>query len=221
MPEIALAADFAGALGLEYSRDAARVLKNAISTPGIQIDYEADAVFVKTSRKGAIIPALRELYQRIGWDAAELDAVEAQVSKFKRPRPRKVAVGDVFLVPISDEIFGLGQVLDLKFRAPTIALFPFIGSREDAADLNPSTRIPLTILHIGGRSLYQGRWPIRGNDPVQHDPSSGPGGDRMAVGSRSYGGDGPVLELLRAYAGLDEWSPMFGESDYLKRLLVR
>lgn len=212
--------DFAGELGLEYSSDAAKVLRRAISTRGVRIDYEADAVTVATSRKAAVISMLREIYQHIGWDAAELDGIESRVLKFKRPRPRAVTIGDVFLVPISEELFGLGQVLDKTFHAPTIAIFSCTGRKAEVESRHPADCTALTILHIGGSSLYTGRWPIIGKAPVKLDPYSGPGGARLAVGSRSYGGDGPVHELLRAHAGLDDWLPMFGEQDYLRKLVI-
>jgi hypothetical protein len=212
--------DFAGALGLEYSKEAAKVLKKTISTHGIKIDYEADAVTVRTSRKAAVIPALREIYRCAGWDAGELDGIESQVLTFKRPQRRAVSTGDVFLVPIDVDLFGMGQVLDLSYRIPTIAVFSCTGKAAEMENRRPEHCSVLTIVHIHGSSLYTGRWPIIGSAPVELDPGSGPKGRLGTVGSSNYGGDGPVRELLRAHAGLDDWVPMFGDPAHLRKLVM-
>jgi hypothetical protein len=213
--------DFAGALGLEYSKEAAKILKNAISTRGVKIDYEADAVTVRTSRQAAVVPALREIYRCVGWDAGELDRIESQVLRFKRPRPRPVATGDVFLIPIDVDLFGIGQVLDLTHGIPTIAVFSCSGKAVEMENRRPENCTVLTIVHIHGSSLYKGQWPVIGRASVELDPGSGPKGRLGTVGSSNYGGDGPVRELLRAHAGLDGWVPMFGDPAHLRKLVMK
>lgn len=212
--------DFAGALGLEYSRDAAKALRAAVSTRGVKIDYEADAVTVRTSRKAAVVPALREIYKCAGWDAAELESVESQVLTFKRPKRRTVRTGDVFLVPIGGDLFGMGQVLDLTHGLATIVVFSRIGKAVEFDRLRPKNCSVLTIVHIHGSSLYTGQWPVIGTAPIEFDPSSGPNGKLGTVGSSNYGGDGPVRELLRAHAGLDDWVPLFGDPSHLRKLVM-
>jgi hypothetical protein len=207
-------------LGLEYSKEAARVLKSHIKTSGVRIDYEADAVTLHISRKQNVIPVLREIYRLMGWDAFELDAVEPQVLTFKRPKPRRVSVGDAFLVPVGSDLFGLGQVLDLNYKSPTIALFADLGRASEMKERRPAELKVLTILHMGGNSLYNGAWEIVGNYPVLHDPASGPGGRVFEVGCCTHGGDGPVVDLLRAYAGLRSWEEGYHDPNELRKLVL-
>jgi hypothetical protein len=211
--------DFAGALGLEYSRDAAKILRRAIPPGGGKIDYEADAVTLWISRNDRVIPTLMAIYQRLGWDTAELAEIEAQVLAFKRPRPRKVSVGDVFLVPVAPDLFGLGQVLDINHKAPTVAIFTCLGSSKDLERFTISEGKALTILHILGDSLYKGQWPIVGSNEVRLDASSGPGGKRFGEGSMSCG-DEPIVELLKAYAGLRTWEEGYHDPNELRKLVL-
>jgi hypothetical protein len=212
--------DFAGALGLEYSRDAAKILKRALPPGGAKIDYEADVVTLRISGNDRVIPTLMAIYQQLGWDTAELIEIEPQILAFKRPRPRKVAVGDVFLVPVAPGLFGLGQVLDIHHKAPTVAIFTRLGSSADLERFAISEGKPLTILHIGGNSLYKGQWRIIGSSDVHLDPSCGPGGNRFDVGSTSWGGDGPIVDLLKAYAGSRSWEEGYRDPNELRKLVL-
>jgi hypothetical protein len=212
--------DFAQLLGVEYSSEAAKMLKRIVPG-GARIDYEADAVVMRISRKERVMPALRAIYAHAGWDSSELDAAEKQIAGFRRPKPCRVAAGDAFLVPFADDLYALGQVLEIRYKAPTVAIFDSIGHAETLIKRGPSGLRPLTILHIGGNSLYKGAWQIIGSYPVVQDPSSGPGGRYGAVGSISYGGDGPIVDLLRAKAGLRSWEEGFYEPNYLRKLVLR
>lgn len=214
--------DFAGALGVEYSRDAAKELKQLLHGLRVQIDYEADEVTLRIKSKDDVIPALRRIYERLGWPVAELDQLEAAVRNYERPRPRKIAKGDTFLIPLGDGIYGLGQVLDAGRQAPTVAVFPWTGGAQEVAAHDPGSGRPLTILHLGvGCSLITGEWTVIASHPVVHSASAGPGGKRDTVGCRSYGGDGPVVRLLRAHAGLATWEEGFADPDYLRKLVLK
>jgi hypothetical protein len=212
--------DFAGALGLEYSRDAAKILKRAVPPGGGKVDYEANAVTLRISRNDHVIPTLMAVYQCLGWDTAELAEIEPQILAFKRPRPRKVSVGDVFRVPVAPDLFGLGQVLDINYKAPTVAIFTCRRSSKDLERFTISEGKALAILHIGGDSLYKGQWPIIGSSEVRLDPSSGPGGKCFGEGSTTFGGDGPIVNLLRAYAGLQTWEEGYYNPNELRKLVL-
>lgn len=212
--------DFAEPLGLGHSRDAARALKSAIGPKLARIDYEADAVTVRVSRNDNVIPTLTAIYDLLGWDKAELADVAAQVSAFKRPRARKIAVGDAFLIPLATNLCGLGQVLDIHFKFPTVAVFTSLGTAEELSSLDLTRCEPLTILHIHGNALYKGEWPIIGAAPVWLDPASGPGRKQGEVGSSSHGGDGPIANLLLAHAGLRSWEEGYHDPSYLRKLVL-
>ena len=187
---------------------------------GGKIDYEADAVTLRISRNDRVIPTLVTVYQRLGWDTAELAEIEPQVLAFKRPRPRKVSIGDVFLVPVAPDLFGLGHVLDINHKGPTVAIFTCLGPSKDHEGFTISEGKALTILHIGGDSLYKGQWPIIGSSEVRLDPSSGPGGKCFEVGSITWGGNGPIVDLLRAHAGLRTWEEGYHDPNELRNLVL-
>lgn len=213
--------DFADALGLDYSRDAARQLEQLLGGLGVRVDHEADTVTLCIKRNEDVIPALRALYSHAGWDPAELQQIEQSVRTFKRPRAKKLAAGDTFLIPISDDVVGLGQILEVRHKAPTVAVFRCVGSARDVERENPAALRPLAIQHLGlGCSLLTGEWPIISSHPVVHSPSAGRGGARDSVGAVSFGGDGYIVELLRAHAGLDSWEQGFADPNYLRKFVL-
>ncbi|MGE0441549.1 MAG: hypothetical protein AB7L66_05130 [Gemmatimonadales bacterium] len=215
-----ISADFAGLLGLEYSRDAAKQLRELLAGTRTGLDYEADEVTLRFRSGKKVVAALRQLYSGLGWDARELDAAEPDILAYRRPRPLPVALGDVFTVPIVPDRCGVGQVIDLQHDSPTVAIMRWLGSAPEAAGVKIASLKPLTILHTLGPALRTGEWPIIGNQPVTLDPASGPGGRQYTVGAKSYGGDGPVPELLRAYAGLAAWDQGFYDPEYLRKLVM-
>lgn len=212
--------DFAEELDIEFSKEAATAIKKAIETRGVRVDYEADAVTLRISSNEQVIPTLISLYNLLKWDIAELEQCRTQVTTFKRPRPRKLTVGDVFHVPIAEDLVGLGHVLEIAYKAPTVAIFTSIGCPNEVPPSKISQSKLLTILHIGGSSLYKGEWPIIGNSIPTLDPSAGPGGKNLSVGSTSYGGNGPIVDLLMAYAGKRSWSEGFHDPQYLTKLVI-
>ena len=212
--------DFAGELGLEYSSEAAKILKRVLGPLGARVDYEADAVTLRITKKASVVPVIQALFSELGWDGIDLPELEKRVTQFKRPRPRSISVGDTFLVPITAETWGLGQVLALNYKAPTIAIFRITGGKAELERAEQGELRLLTILHIVGNSLYKGKWPVLRNSPVLHDSNLGPGGKMFTVGSISFGGDGPVVNLLLAYMGLRPWEQEYADPNYLRRLVL-
>jgi hypothetical protein len=214
--------DFAGALVLDYSKDAAKQLKRLLGGLSVRVDYEADAVTLRIKRNVDVIPALRAIYTCVGWDPAELERIEESVRTFKRPRAKKIAAGDTFLIPISDDAVGLGQVLEVRYKAPTVAVFPCVGQARVVERTNLASLKPLSIFHLGrGCSLFTGKWPVVSSHRVVHSPAAGLGGDRDSIGAISFGGDGYVVELLRAHAGLDTWEQGFADPNYLRKFVLK
>lgn len=213
--------DFAGALQLDYSRDAARQLQQLLGGLGVRVEHEADAVTLRVKRTDDVMPALRAIYTHAGWDQGELDRIAESVRAFKRPRPKKIAAGDTFLIPIADDVVGLGQVLEVRHKAPTVAVFRCVGAARDVEQRNPTALKPLAIQHLGlGCSLLTGEWPIIASHRVAHSPAAGRGGARDTIGAISFGGDGYIVELLRAHAGLDTWEQGFADPNYLRKFVL-
>ena len=214
--------DFAGVLGLDYSRDAATQLKQLLADWKVSVDHEADEVTLRIRRNEDVIPALRAIYARAGWDPAELAQVEEPVRTFKRPRARKIAACDTVLVPFGGEVVGLGQVLEVRRKVPTVALFRATGPAREMEQQNPAALKPLSILHLGlGCSLFTGEWPVFASHPVVHSPAGGFRGDRDCVGAISFGGDGPAVAMLRAHAELDTWEQGYADPEYLRKFVIQ
>ena len=124
----------------------------------VRIDYEADFVNLGIARRANIDPALTAIYERLGWDQAELAELAPKVLSFKCPRAHPIRIGDVFRIPVTGELFALGQVLYAEDIGQTIAVFPPVAPRAELkADLVKTTK-PLTILHVIGVSLLKGEW---------------------------------------------------------------
>ena len=68
--------DFAEVLGMEYSENAARELKQLLKGFRVSIDFEADAVTLRIRRNDDVIPVLRSIYARADWDPIELAAID-------------------------------------------------------------------------------------------------------------------------------------------------
>lgn len=213
--------DFADALHLEYSEEARTQLEGLLSGLGVQVDHEADSVTLRIKRNADVIPALRAMYAHVGWAQAELEQIEMAVRNFKRPRAKAIAEGDIFLIPIGDDMVGLGQVLKMSHKAPTVAVFRVVGLARDIERDDPASLKPLAILHLGlGCSLFTGGWPVISKRPVVHSPARGFGGARDGTGAVSFGGDGCVVSLLRAHAGLDTWEHGFADPAYLRKFVL-
>lgn len=212
--------DFAEELKLDYSKEAAVALKRVVGPRSVKIDYETDVVILRISKKELVIPTLEAIYALLGWNAAELKTLEPEVNAFKRPRPRRISAGDIFHIPIAADLVGFGQILEINNKSPTVAVFTRMGLPSEIAPFEVPHSKLLTILHIGGNSLCKGDWPIVGSAAPIYDPASGPGGKDGEVGSRSFSGDGFVVELLEAYAGRRSWSEGFHDPQYLRKLVL-
>jgi len=184
LPHWFISHDFAALLGCEHSKQAAAVLDRAVAQRGVSIDYEADAVTLRISKKQLVVPTLSSLYDLFKWDPAELARIQPAIESFTRPKPRPVTAGDIFEVPVAADLAALGQVLEIRFKSPTVAIFRRPGPLGAIPPSELADEPVLTILHIGGDSLYTGRWPIVGSCVPNHEPSSGPGGQAGAVAAR-------------------------------------
>ena len=114
----------------------------------------------------------------------------------------------------------MGQVLDIHYKAPTVAVFAHVAAAREVEKFRIAGAKPLTILHILGNSLDRGAWPIIGSAPVELNPGSGPGGRQYEDGCVSYGGDGPILDLLGAHLGLRSWTEGSYDPNYLRKLVM-
>jgi hypothetical protein len=127
---------------------------------------------------------------------------------------RQIAtVGDVFLVPLSDGRFAVGQVLETRpvlMNSITCAFFDTpVGGAEEAAF--PLVRAAVLSCQFVTRDAFvRGRWPrvrrakpsIQELDlPYRHTEASGWIGAKVV-------GSGIIVSFLNAYFGLGNWTEM-------------
>lgn len=220
--------DLAELFGKEYQSEAVKLLRAKLKEvkPKPSIDYESDNVSISTSNIETLLTVINAIIElsddknkksspSINQDELKLVFENA---KKNRPKPKKWDVGDVFAIPLSDDTFSIGQVIDKRYGC-TCALFD-VHIKE--ALLNPSDfrkLSPISILHLGTNLLNNGTWQIQFNDLVTLDPAGGSGGKFGEVGSTSYGGGGTMTDLADVYFGLQPWNVMFDEDYYDKMLL--
>ena len=78
--------DFAGILGFEYSREAAKRLRELLAGTRACLDDEADGVTIRINFGKYVVPALRQLYSGLGWDVRRnLMLVECRYCPHHRP----------------------------------------------------------------------------------------------------------------------------------------
>lgn len=219
--------DLAELFGKEYQSEAVKLLRAQLKEvkPKPSIDYESDNAYISTSNTDTLISVINALvelsddenkksFPSINQDELKLAFVNA---KKNRPKPKKWEVGDVFAIPLCDNTFSIGQVLDKKYC--TCALFEIrinnpLFNQSDFRKLRP-----ISILHLGTDLLNNGTWQILFSDQVTLDPTSGSGGKFGEVGCISYGGGGTMTDLADAYFGLQPWNVMYDEDYYDKMLL--
>jgi hypothetical protein len=77
---------------------------------------------------------------------------------------------------------------------------------------------PISILHLTGMLLNNGKWKVLFNETVRLNPDSGCGGKNGNVGSSSYS-DNTLEGLANAYWGLKPWNVEHDENFYDEILL--
>ncbi len=140
-------------------------------------------------------------------------------SKKNTSTPKKWEAGDVFAIPLKDNSFAFGQVLD-KENCTCVLLDMRSGSPVLSVPEFKKLR-PISIMHLcKGDLLENGEWQILFRTREAFIPGDGRGGKAGTIGSRSYGECGAMKDLANAYWGLTPWNVMFDENYYDKLLLL-
>ncbi len=140
-------------------------------------------------------------------------------------KKQKWGVGDIFLVPLADGTFSLGQVIGQEKEALNSAVCIFSATKvlspEDNAIINLDLDSVVSALFVTPDLLHSGDWPVVANSvsvPVEEyfDMSALKAGG--FVGTKIVG-SGIVIKLMEACFGLYPWNGFF-EPDYLDQLLL-
>ncbi|QNA42701.1 Imm26 family immunity protein [Lacibacter sediminis] len=213
----------------EFQSDAVKKLRSKLKNvkPKASIEYEADNTHITTSNADTlvvVITAIEELAtEKFKVSFQQLDTVQItellKAAKKNRPKPKEWQTGDVFSIPLLNDTFAFGQVLDKKYC--TCALFNLQSDSSTLTEEQFKRLQPISILHLSnGDLLNNGHWNILYNQTVTLNPSSGSGGRFGDIGSSSYGQCKAMTDLANAYWGLEPWNVMYRE-DYYDQLLLK
>ena len=118
-----------------------------------------------------------------------------------KPKRIKYRTGDLFAVPVSERLHGLGHVVECTKYEATCALFAEHAATpaELVAKIDDTSK-PVSILVVGDEYLKTGRWPILANCQRDYSAFKVP----THAKSSSYG-QGWAEMFLAAYHGIDPW----------------
>jgi hypothetical protein len=222
--------------GVETNYDALKkiraVLRNSDSElyKNVKTDCESGCVFIHASSKRAeeilrvailINENAIEPYQ-VRIDDDYIDKVKQVLMSWKRPKPQKWKVGDVFSIGLCDSTFAFGQVVWERYKAPNCALFDF-RSRDIIIPLEDIISSPvISVLKLGSMCLDSFEWKVIGNTPVNILKKQVPLLHRgeVVVGARSYSA-GVLSDLAEAYYGLQPWNASLSNDELLMPKIER
>ncbi|WP_236708134.1 Imm26 family immunity protein [Brevibacillus choshinensis] len=234
MSTFMIAQSLADEFGVETNQQAIKKLRARLKglnndlSKKVKTDYESGCVFIHASSKrgeeilqvALIINELAIDENRNEIDQEYIDKIRHTLLNWKRPKPQKWKVGDVFSIPLSDDTYSFGQILWEKYRSPNCALFD-CKSRENLPIEKVISSPVISVLNVGSECLDSFIWKIIGDAPVKITKLDVPDvhrGESM-VGARSFS-TGILTDLAEAYYALRPWNTAFGEEDFYDGLLM-
>jgi hypothetical protein len=214
--------DLAEFFRTDYQSDAVKILRAKLKDikPKASIDYESDYTHITTSNVETLLSVINIIFELTNDEyknGVVLDLPKLKIifdkAKKTRPKPKIWNTGDIFLIPLIDNTFAYGQILNKKYC--TCVLFDIKANENTLSKSRFEQLNPLSILHLSnGDLLNNGQWKILFNEPVSLDPNSGSGGKIGTIGCISFGGCGMMVDLANAYWGLQPWNVLYEENYY-------
>ncbi|MBK1789593.1 Imm26 family immunity protein [Persicirhabdus sediminis] len=224
--------DLAELFGEEFNRDALKRLRKLLrghpQNPRGKLisDYEADCVSLNASKADVIYLVARIINEesisayRRECSEEEYAEILAELQGWKRRKPKKWQVGDVFSFSLSNGDLGFGQVLAREYGAPTCALLDIRSSELISVSEIEKARV-ISILHLGSDLLDKGGWQVIGTARVLADPDSSQHGSLFDVGSTSFGSGQHLQDLAEAFYSLSPWNVGYcGDDEYFDKQLM-
>lgn len=222
--------DCAELFGQEFQSEAYKLLKATLkdTKPKPSMDYEGDYLHITTANVDAIISAIVAIIElsnsdnRTKFPKLDIDDLKREFTNAKknRPKPKPWDTGDVFIVPLNDGSYTIGQVLSKKHCTCVVYDFRTL-TQPTITKAEFKVLKPISILHLSnGDLLNNGHWGILLNEKVTLNSDSGHGGRFGEIGSLSYGGCGVLSDLADAYWGLTPWNTLY-EEDYYDKMLLK
>jgi hypothetical protein len=222
--------DCAELFGQEFQSDAYKLLKAKLKNtkPNPSMDYEGDYLHITSANVDTIISTIETIIELSNSDnqtkfpKLDIDELKKEftIAKKNRPKPKPWDTGDVYIVPLIDGSFTIGQVLSKNHC--TCVVYDFRSLTQPTITQTEFKALkPISILHLSnGDFLNKGHWGIIFNEKVTLNPDSGHGGAYGQIGCLSYGGCGVLTDLADAYWGLTPWNTL-GKEDYYDKMLLK
>ena len=216
--------DLTKLFGVDFQSEAIALLKNELKShtdlkPKPCIDFESGYADI-TSRSAitiflvaGIINELVQQEEKIEVSDTARQEVLKRLKEWKRPRPGKWNVGDVFSLKLKDSTFMFGQIIgtNLTPKSPTCAIFEIRRSTETVSfDELKGSRV-ISVQNTSGECLNDKTFKVLFNAELLADI-------KQANKSKSTG-DGNLLCLCNAYYGLEPWNVMYKDTYYDEMLL--
>ena len=216
--------DLTKLFGVDFQSEAIALLKNELKShtdlkPKPRIDFESGYADI-TSRSAntiflvaGIINGLVQQEEKIEVSDTARQEVLKRLKEWKRPRPGKWKVGDVFSLKLKDSTFMFGQIIgtNLTPKSPTCAIFEIRRSTETVSfDELKGSRV-ISVQNTSGECLNDKTFKVLFNTELLADI-------KQANKSKSTG-DGNLLCLCNAYYGLEPWNVLYKDTYYDEMLL--
>jgi|GEM_PF-1350860 len=217
--------DLTNNFGVNYQSEAVSLLKRELKNhedlkPRPNIDYEADNVHID-SRNADTIFKVAEIINGLTIDKLKIVVSDEEKQKilqelkiWKRPKPKKWKVGDVFSLKLKDETFMFGQVIGthLTKKSPTCALFEIKKPINNTTIKELENSRIIAVENTDNECLSNGTFDVLFNaEPLVGVEKAKKGISR---------GDLILLELSNAYYGLEPWNVLYKDTYYDELLLV-
>jgi len=216
--------DLTDLFGVDFQSEAIALLKSELkSHTGLKtkpcIDYESDYADI-TSRSAnviflvaGIINNLVQKEEKIEVSDTDRQEVFKRLKEWKRPRPAKWKIGDVFSVKLKDSTFMFGQIIGthLTPKSPTCAIFEIKRPTEDVLFDELKGSRAISIQNTDGEYLNKKIFKVLFNTELLADV-------KQIIENRSTG-DANLLRLCNAYYGLEPWNILYEDTYYDNMLL--
>lgn len=157
-------------------------------------------------------PEFQESFPSLEFDTWRQEFIDAINT---RPLPQEWGNGDVFIIPLSDKTFSVGQVFDRNTHL--MSLFEYRSEHKDLSREVLQTLKPISLLrNLNVRNLNERKWIVLFNEPLT-DFS-----EFMRDLNYKYATDrrfGNLDELAEAYWGITFWNRHYHDDHYDQLLL--
>lgn len=216
--------DLTKLFGVDFQSEAIALLKSELKShtdlkPKPRIDFESDYADI-TSRSAntiflvaGIINELVQQEEKIEVCDTARQEVLKRLKEWKRPRPGKWKVGDVFSLKLKDSTFMFGQIIgtNLTPQSPTYAIFEIRQSTEAVSfDELKGSRV-ISVQNTDGEFLNNKTFKVLFNAELLADIKQ--------ANRNKYTGDGNLLCFCNAYYGLEPWNVLYKDTYYDEMLL--